>query len=53
MHCNANIDIVQPVPYQPNSAAPKMLTGPPMVIYKQNFDVMLYLEAEWTSKQIF
>ena len=36
----------------PSLAAPKMLTGAPlMVIYKNVFDVMLHLEVEWPSKQ--
>jgi len=40
------------VPYQPNSRPPKMLTEAPlMVIYKKMFDIMLHLEAEWSSKQ--
>jgi len=31
---------------------PKMLAGGPLtVIYKNVFDVMLHLEAEWPSKQ--
>jgi len=39
------------VPYQPNSAPPKMLPRAPlMVIYKKRY-VMLHLEAELTSKK--
>jgi len=42
----------QPVPYQPDFGPPKHLQGPPNGnLQKKFFDVKLYLETEWSSKE--